>query len=134
MSSSLPSSTLRPSPEEYDDRPGIRWWWFPVLAIGVPVAIVIGLVVVGAIGLLFGVHSFGPGWGFVWFFPWPFFLFFFVIFAVFRFGWWGGWGYYRYPRGYYGRDPREIVRERYARGEISREQLESMLRDLDQHR
>lgn len=70
-------------------------------------------------------------------FFWPFgWLFgFFFLFLLFRFLFWPwgwGWGYRRrywdYDRSYY------ILRERYARGELSKEQYESMLRDLQEHR
>jgi putative membrane protein len=72
------------------------------------------------------------GW---FFFPFGFFFIFFIIFAVSRFifwpwGWGGGW-----RRGYwyhYG-DAREILRQRYARGEITKEQYDQMMRDLEQH-
>ncbi len=67
------------------------------------------------------------------FFFWPFgWLFgFFFLFFVLRFLFWPwGWGYHRrywdYDRAYY------ILRERYARGELSKEQYEAMLRDLEQ--
>jgi putative membrane protein len=45
--------------------------------------------------------------------------------------WRRGWGgyYYYYPRQQ-GADAVSIVRERYARGEITKEQFEQMLRDL----
>src|SRR5574341_1450171 len=40
-----------------------------------------------------------------------------------------------YPRRYwrYGDDAYYILRERYARGEITKEQFEQMMRDLQQH-
>ena len=71
------------------------------------------------------------GWGF---FPFGFVLFFIFIFFIFRFafwGWGGGWrrGYYRYGYG----DSKEILRQRYARGEITKDQFDQMMRDLDQH-
>lgn len=72
------------------------------------------------------------------FFPWAFFGFFW-IFAVFwvvrwlffpwRWGYrrryWGGWGY--------GDNSFYILRERYARGEITKDQYDQMMRDLQQH-
>lgn len=72
------------------------------------------------------------GW---FFFPFGFFFIFFIIFAASRlifgpWGWGGGW-----RRGYwyhYG-DAREILRQRYARGEITKEQYDQMMRDLEQH-
>ncbi len=89
------------------------------------VAFVTGLLV-GRVGF-FGFSPF--------FFPfgWLFGLFF--VFLLFRFLFWPwgwGWGYSRrywdYDRAYH------ILRERYARGELSKEQFEAMLRDLEQHR
>src|SRR6266705_2666229 len=64
--------------------------------------------------------------------------FFFGIFAFFWivrwliFPWRGGWGY----RGRYWRYQDEsynIIRERYAKGEITKEQFEQLMRDLQQH-
>jgi len=74
-----------------------------------------------------------------WFF-WPIGIFFFLIFLFFvarvMFWGWGGGGWrHRYSYGYgygYG-DAHEILRQRYARGEISKEQFDQMTRDLEQH-
>ena len=72
---------------------------------------------------------------FGWFF-WPFglLIFFFVIFGVVRLLWFP-WG-----RGYYGGGrwsrwgtPEEILKRRYARGEITKDQFDQMMRDLAQH-
>ena len=71
------------------------------------------------------------------FYPFGFFrgfIFFFLFFGAFRWFFWG-WGWRR-GYGYYGgHDDRahRILRERYARGEITKEQLDQMMRDLDQH-
>lgn len=80
------------------------------------------------------------GWGF---FPFGFFFAFFWIFAIFWFiRWifwprrWGyGWGWGYYGRRYWGYGDRAyyILRERYARGEITKEQFDQMMRDLEQH-
>ncbi|MDQ3836297.1 MAG: SHOCT domain-containing protein [Thermoproteota archaeon] len=43
----------------------------------------------------------------------------------------GGEGYYSYPQQQR-QDAASIVRERYAKGEITREQFEQMMRDLQQ--
>jgi len=73
------------------------------------------------------------GW---WFFPFGFIFFIFFLFFIFRlvfWGWGGGWGWRRrYGYGYYG-DAQEIIRQRYARGEITKEQFDQMSRDLEQH-
>jgi putative membrane protein len=71
------------------------------------------------------------------YYPFPLF-FIFGIFAFFWiarwliFPWRGGWGY----RGRYWRYQDEsynLIRERYAKGEITKEQFEQMIRDLQQH-
>ena len=84
----------------------------------------------------------------VGYYPFAFFSFpLFLIFGFFAFFWivrwlffpwrwaggYGGWGYRRrYWR--YGDESYYILRERYARGEITKEQFEQMMRDLQQHR
>jgi uncharacterized membrane protein len=79
---------------------------------------------------------------FGWWFFFPFGIFFLLIFLFFIgrliFGPWG-WGWrrsyrYGYGYGYPYADPREILRQRYARGEITKEQFDQMMRDLEQHR
>jgi uncharacterized membrane protein len=104
--------------------PGGRWVWLPV---GVLAAIVIaGL----AIFLVTGGH---PWWGpFPWFwplFPLGFFLLFVLLFGAVRglgWGWGGRWGYgTRGPPS-----AEEILRRRYASGEISSEQFLRMSREL----
>ncbi len=77
------------------------------------------------------------------FFPFRFFFAIFFIFAIFwfiRWAFWGwrsnyregssgGYGYWRHrDRAYY------ILRERYAKGEITKEQYDQMARDLEQHK
>ncbi len=60
---------------------------------------------------------------------------FFFLFWIFRWVFWGwgwGWGW----RGRYGRyydSAYYALRERYARGEITKEQFEQIIRDLEQH-
>jgi putative membrane protein len=73
------------------------------------------------------------GW---FFFPFGFIIFFLLIFFVVRLVFWpmGGWGgrrRYGYHYGY--GDSREILRRRYAMGEITKDQYEQMMRDLEQH-
>ncbi len=67
----------------------------------------------------------------------------FLIFAIFWFLRWAFWGWgWRYRRSYWGgeygywrhRDGSYyILRERYAKGEITKEQYDQMMRDLDEH-
>src|SRR5690242_3903876 len=76
--------------------------------------------------------------GAVWGFVGPAIGLFFLIFFVF------GWAWMPYRRGYWRRryrgfygsdddDAVQVLRQRYARGEITKEQLEQMTRDLEQH-
>jgi uncharacterized membrane protein len=107
-----------------NNRPSRMWLIVPAAAIAVIIAVVV------AAGLYIGNASGRP---YYWF-PFPFFPLvlipvFVLIFFGFRFFFWGCWG-----RGYYygqNYDPAiGTVRERYAKGEITREQLELMTRDL----
>jgi len=71
-----------------------------------------------------------PGYGWWFFFPFGIFFLFIALFFVGRLFFWPmGWGRRRYMYG----DANEILRRRYARGEITKEQFEQMKRDLEQH-
>ena len=71
------------------------------------------------------------GFGWIWIF-FGFFLFFGLLRWIL---WWPGrWGHYRgYGYGY-GRENEavHILRERYARGELTKDQYDAMMRDLSQ--
>lgn len=105
------------------------------------VGIVAFVIVVLALFAAFSYFSPMPirSYGYYWWpvFPFGFVIFFVVIFLVFgvlRWAFWGwGWrrGYYGYGRMY--GDPRQILKRRYARGEITEDQFDQMMRDLDQH-
>ncbi|MBI3022688.1 MAG: SHOCT domain-containing protein [Thaumarchaeota archaeon] len=74
-----------------------------------------------------GFHPVFPFFGFIWGF-FGIFILFFILKWLF---WPWGWGYHR---GYWrGDSARQILRERYAKGEITKEQFEQAIRDLEQH-
>lgn len=73
---------------------------------------------------------YGGGWWF--FFPFGFIFFFIFIFFIGRLLFWP-WGWRRGYYWNYGGDAKEILRRRYARGELSKDQFDQMMRDLDQH-
>lgn len=78
-----------------------------------------------------GAYPMYPFWGFGWL--WIFFGFF-LFFGILRWAFWGPrWGGYYRRYGYgYGRENEayHILRERYARGEITKDQYDAMMRDL----
>lgn len=117
-------------PTEERRRPGAFFW---VIG-GLLALLVVGTLVVPLVlGWYYG-FSFTYPRPYFLFFPFGFVIFIFLAFFAFRFLFWG-WGW---NRGYYGNrwwysDPRDIVRRRYARGEITKEQFEQMMRDLDSH-
>jgi putative membrane protein len=122
----------------YTSRRGARGW-SPLLPLLAMVAVVLTLV---GLSLYFRSYAPPPYYGAqypgLWI-GWPLFgvgwilipLFFFGVFFALRWFFWGGWGW---GRGWYGRyydDPAiEVLRERFARGEITKEQFERMARDL----
>jgi putative membrane protein len=101
-----------------------RWYFLPAIIVGmVALAVVLSAAFYGASGPWFG-----------WWFPFGWFIFipvFFVGFFLIRWLFWGGWWW---GRGHYygwGYDPAlEILRERFARGEISREQFDQLRKEL----
>jgi len=116
-----------------------RWLWivlgivvFGILAVIVASTIYFGLSLGHAV--FFAPHVFAfPffGFGFVFFGVIIFALFLGLIFRSFR------WrrGHYSGRWGYYGYDSAmDSLRQRYARGEITREQFEQMAGDLEKHR
>lgn len=108
------------------NHPSTRWLLVPILVAASVIAIIIGT------GVYFAATGAHPS-VYYWF-PFPFFPLIFIpviflFFFGFRWFFWGCWG-----RGWsYGQfDPAMIaLRERYAKGEITKEQLEQMTRDLE---
>jgi putative membrane protein len=74
------------------------------------------------------VQSYGFWWPwapFGWFFFIPLLFVAFFVLRFFLWGWWGGRGWY------YGEDSAmQVLRERFARGEITQAQYEQMRKDL----
>ncbi|MDA4117416.1 MAG: SHOCT domain-containing protein [Thaumarchaeota archaeon] len=107
-------------------------WLYAAIAVG-------GIVAILAIGIIWTsfVRPVGyPGQPFYPWFPfgsfwiWPLFGLFFIFFAA-KWFLWGGWGW-RSGYWYYGEAAGSILSERYARGEITKEQFEQMRKDLEQ--
>lgn len=115
-----------------EPRGSTRFLWVIPLVF---VAIVIGLVLFWVVAVTTGIIAYAafahPGW---FFFPFGFLLFLLFVFVLARVAWWGvggwGWGRRRWHHDYYAPDPHDVVRMRYARGEITREQYTQMVRDL----
>ena len=109
----------------------MRWLWIGLAIMFVLIGTSVFVSVVLQNGSA-GVSNSGAVWGWLG----PLIGFFFLIFFVF------GWAWFPYGRRYrrrwrfYGPDEDDAVqllRQRYARGEITKEQLEQMTRDLEEH-
>src|SRR2546428_8883063 len=113
--------------------------WGVVALIAILAILVVGGLAFGAARAASAPAAVGyPYYGFFpfgfFFFPFGFIFFFFIVFAVFRFLFWGwGWGgCYRWQGHYWGAAA-ERLNERYAPGEITKQQVEHMARDIEQH-
>ena len=104
-------------------------WWL------LPLALVSSVVIAGLVAVGLGWHWWGaPGYGpvpFLWpIFPLSLFLVVFTVFFVFRWAVWGGRGWTGHghgdtlPAG-------EVLRLRYARGELTTEQFRQMSHELE---
>ncbi len=112
--------------------PSLRWALLPLLIVAGVVATFVGVwLYTGDIAA--PANPATAPW--LWWFPFGWFIFIPVLFLIFfavRWYFWGGWWWGR--RWYYGGyDPAlETLRQRYARGEITKEQYEQMRKDLGQ--
>jgi putative membrane protein len=124
-----PPANYRPDPE-----------WAPHRRRSIIPLVVLGVVAVLFVGFFLWLWVYGPGAGTGgysprgwFFFPFGFLILLFVIFMIVRIAFWSArWGGGGGRRQRYG--PRAILRARYARGEITREQFLQMQRDLDDPR
>ena len=88
--------------------------------------------------IFFASRSSGNFYPPIQFFPFHFGLFsaiflIFIIFLIARLLFWPRSKYYLNSNSRHRIDAREILRERYAKGEITMEQFEKMMRDLKQY-
>jgi uncharacterized membrane protein len=105
---------------------GRRYRWIWALTLGVVL-----LILTVSVLALFGVQASYSDPPFP-FFPFGFWLI--PVFSIFFFfvGKWYLWGWWYRPWYWLGYDdPKVILRERYARGEITREQFNQMISDLE---
>jgi len=110
------------------------WAAFAVVLVAV-VAFLAILAIHGYPSVPAGAYYGYPLFGWWFFFPFGIFFLFIVLLFVSRLIFLPmGWGWRRrYWYGYGYGDAHEILRQRYARGEITKEQFEQMKKDLEQH-
>lgn len=122
--------TVGPPTDNAHSGAPFRWCPFPVMLVGVVALIAAGLLLLAWAGVVPS-HAFAgpnPQYGFL--FPLGFALLWVVVLVVVR-PWrrWGPgrWGWAITP------DAEEVVRLRFARGEISRNEMDQLLHDLAEH-
>lgn len=120
--------------QQQDGGPRLQWLWiglaimFILIGAGVFIGMVFGPSAAVTSGTVMMRFPFGFGW--IWgivgilFFVW-------IISWMFSWAWGPSRRHYR-RRYWYGDEAYEILRARYARGEITKEQFEQMSRDLEQ--
>jgi uncharacterized membrane protein len=103
----------------------LGWMLVPLLLLAVLIAVLVGTSAYFKGGAPAQAYGWWPWAPFGWFFLIPLF---FVAFFSLRFFWWGWWG----GRGWYHREDMamEVLRERFARGELTKGQFEQMQKDL----
>jgi putative membrane protein len=107
--------------------------------------VMLGILILILLGVAFSVISFilhpmTPAFGYNYspFWPFPMGLFvgifvIFIIFGILRWIFWPPWYGYRRRHWRYQDESYYILRQRYARGEITKEQFEQMTQDLRAH-
>lgn len=111
--------------------PRPRLWIIPVTFLGTLLAVAAGFLLLAWAGPISSPRFGGP-YPPSWFvFPFGFALLWFLVLLVARP--WRWWGAVRWERGWaYSPSPEEIVRARFARGEISKDQMARLLSDLSE--
>jgi len=104
---------------------GFPWLYAAILAGGLIAIVAIGLAWASFVLPRYSGQPFSPWYPFG-FWIWPLGLF--ALFFVAKAFWLGGWGPGYWPRA---DDAFRILSERYARGEVTKDQFELMARDLE---
>lgn len=114
---------------------GVFGWVFGAILLVLVLGLFVGPFFGGYYGMM-GPYNAYPRPYFGWFFfPFGFIFFIFILFFAFRWLWFPWRGRYYYGGWYRHHDEAEdILRQRYARGEITKDQFDQMTRDLEQHR
>ena len=117
--------------DEWRPRRHVLGWILFVIVLLIVVPILVSAVFYGLRPLGRGYFPFLGYYPF--FFPFGWVFGFLILFMLFRWIFWPwGWGHRGRYRGY--RDEYHILRVRYARGEITKEQFDQMTRDLQEAR
>ncbi len=112
---------------------GPPFGWTPVVIVASVLVVAVAWLTLEWLQILPRYGPTGAGWStgpFSLLWPFGFLLFFLTLFILLRFALWGPahrWG--SYSEGV--SDSREVLRRRYAQGEISREDFHRMWRDLE---
>jgi putative membrane protein len=114
---------------------GVLGWVFGAILLVLVLGLFVGPFFGGYYGMM-GPYNAYPLPYFGWFlFPFGFSFVIFILFFAFRWLWFPWRGRYYLGGWYRHRDEAEdILRQRYARGEITKDQFDQMTRDLEQHR
>ncbi len=112
-----------------------RWLWIglAIMFVLIGVAALLSVLLPGRSGLAFGWTPPGTVWGWLWT-VFGVLVLLWILSWFFRFAFWrGSWGSGgRYYGGWRHQDSAAaIARERYARGELSRDQYDQLIRDLE---
>jgi uncharacterized membrane protein len=94
--------------------------------------VLIGIAIVVAVITYPDHYGSFPSFGFGGIFS--FFLFVFIFFCIFRGVCWGfGWSWWAWGSHNHDGHEKRILKRRYARGDITKEKYESMMKDLDKY-